>query len=51
MLIGETLLLVLLAASLSFIIGLMACFLLASDWRTKPLRDMYERLYEKMRRK
>jgi len=49
--IGETLLSVLLAASLSFIIDLMACFLLASDWRIKPLRDVYERLYEEMRRK
>jgi len=47
----EILFSVLLAASLSLIIGLIACFLLGSDWRTKPLRDMYERLYEKIRRK
>jgi len=47
MLIWETLLSVLLAASLSLIIGLITCFLLGSDWRIKPLRDMYERLYKK----
>jgi len=49
--IWETLVSVLLAASFSFIIGLMASFLLASDWRIKPLQDMYERLDEKIRGK
>lgn len=47
MLTGETLLSVLLAACLSLIVGLIACFLLSADWRIKPLRDMYERLYKK----
>lgn len=47
----EILFSVLLAASLSLIVGLIACFLLAADWRIKPLQDMYERLYKKIRRK
>ena len=47
----ERLLSVLLAVPFSIIIGLMICFRLGSDWRIKPLRDIYERLYEKIKTK
>jgi len=44
----ELVLLVFLGVSFAFGVGVIACYLLSSDWRIKPMLDLYRRLYEKV---
>ncbi len=44
----ELMLLVFLGVSFAFGVSVLACYVLSSDWRIKPMLDLYRRLYEKV---